>query len=250
MIERIEALRKARGLTEPMPRLSDEELLQAHKEQIKQAEQERRRERHDRLVRLASVPPRFSECSVKGFEATVPDQGKAKRAVQWYCENLHANVDEGRCLMLIGNVGTGKTHLACAIVNHAVRLGIECRYVTVATICRGVRSTYAKQSEQGESEVIADWADVPLLVVDEVGVQNGGDFERRIMFEIIDHRYANSLPTIVAGNVEMDEAIQYLGERVVDRLRDGGLVIPFAWPSRRITASRVRAGNRPGESHD
>jgi DNA replication protein DnaC len=72
------------------------------------------------------------------------------------------------------------------------------------------------------------------LIIDEVGMQFGSDTEKMIIFDIIDGRYNNMLPTILISNLELSEVKELIGDRSIDRLReDGGVVVAMKWASNR-----------------
>ncbi|EJF3060091.1 ATP-binding protein, partial [Escherichia coli] len=72
------------------------------------------------------------------------------------------------------------------------------------------------------------------LIIDEVGVQFGSDAEKLIMFEIINTRYEYMKPTILISNQSKDELSAFIGERVIDRMNDGGgCTLAFTWDSYR-----------------
>ena len=76
-----------------------------------------------------------------------------------------------------------------------------------------------------------------LLILDEVGVQFGSDAEKLILFEIINTRYQDMKPTILISNLTLVELGKYIGERVVDRMREGGgAILSFDWDSYRGAA--------------
>jgi DNA replication protein DnaC len=53
------------------------------------------------------------------------------------------------------------------------------------------------------------------------------------MFDVINRRYRDLHPTILLSNLDRDGLRAYLGERSFDRLREGGIVVPFDWESYR-----------------
>ena len=74
--------------------------------------------------------------------------------------------------------------------------------------------------------------DLDLLVIDEVGVQSGTENERNILFDIINGRYENMKSTLIITNLDRSQLPDYLGERIVDRLREnGGMLIPISGKS-------------------
>ena len=72
-----------------------------------------------------------------------------------------------------------------------------------------------------------------LLIIDEIGVQSGTDNERNILFEIVNGRYENVRPTIIISNRDVKEVAELISERSVDRITEGGAIIPFNWESSR-----------------
>ncbi len=73
-----------------------------------------------------------------------------------------------------------------------------------------------------------------LLIIDEVGSQFGSDTEKLFIFEIIDGRYQEMKPTILISNLDINGIKESIGERCVDRLREGGgSMIAFNWESSR-----------------
>lgn len=86
-----------------------------------------------------------------------------------YAGRFADNLKAGACVMLLGLVGTGKTHLAIGILKTAINSGFRGRYMTVSRIMRDVKDTFAKHSESSEGEVLAKLISTDLLVIDEIG---------------------------------------------------------------------------------
>lgn len=198
------------------------------------------RQTNERLLD-SMIPPRFHDSTLDNWVAG-DDAGKAKawNVARGFVEAFDENHRVGRCMMLLGKVGTGKTHLATAILQEAIRYfgpqGMTGLYATAGGIIRSVKETFGPHGKT-ESQVYAGLVAPHLLVVDEVGVQHGTDFERQVLFEVINGRYEQVKPTIVVSNLGIPELRQCIGDRAVDRLRDrGGLVEVFRWESARGAA--------------
>jgi len=99
---------------------------------------------------------------------------------------------------------------------------------------RRVKDSWSTESGENESQAVRAFTLPDLLILDEVGIQAGTEFEKNILFDLLNARYERRKPTILISNLEIDEVREFLGERVFDRLReDGGEVIPFTWESHR-----------------
>jgi DNA replication protein DnaC len=104
----------------------------------------------------------------------------------------------------------------------------------VARAVRLVKDSWSKDSDRSESEAIELLTAPDLLILDEVGIQSGSDFEKNLIFDVLNERYARRRPVILLSNLEPKEISAFLGERVMDRLReDGATVHAFTWSSHR-----------------
>ena len=199
--------------------------------QIDRADQVRRIEG---LFQRAGIPLRFQKRTFANYEATNEGQAAALRKSKAYADNWPEVIERGTCLIFSGHAGTGKTHLACAIANELMGRGVSSLFTTVSDAMRAIKRTYDSSSSMTEAQAIASFVDPRLLILDEVGGSKGTDHELQLMFDIINKRYENCRPTIILTNLDPTALREHLGERVMDRLREGGgkLVI-FGWNSHR-----------------
>lgn len=190
---------------------------------------------NQRLIE-SGITPRFRGCSFDNFEAA-GDQAKrvALESCRRYAMEFDAVMREGRSQLLLGNLGTGKTHLASAIVQGVVRKYLATAIFTTASeIARAVKATFLKSSRVSERDVLDELASVDLLVIDEVGVQvSNGDFGPVLLHEVIDRRYQQMRATILISNLTVEELPRFMGDRALDRLRQGGRLVEFTWGSSR-----------------
>ncbi|EGJ2319673.1 ATP-binding protein, partial [Escherichia coli] len=157
------------------------------------------------------------------------------RVCQAYASKWPERLQKGGGLVMCGKPGTGKNHLALAIARHAItEHQSSAIFTTALKIAREYKSTWSKNSTRTEDEVIRQFTKPDLLIIDEVGVQFGSEAEKMIMFEIINTRYERMKPTILISNQSKDELSAFIGERVIDRMNDGGgCTLAFTWDSYR-----------------
>lgn len=194
-------------------------------------EQKRATER----LRKAGVPVRFEGKTLDAFLVSNEGQAKAKAA----CQALVGALLDGReapNLIMTGKPGTGKTHLSCGIVL-ALHGHKRVKRVDLPDLIREIRSTWRKDSEVSEETVLDWYGHLDLLILEEVGTGSGSDDERARIFQVINRRYEAMLPTVVVTNLSLAELRDEMGERVIDRLREGerSLVV-FDWESARGAA--------------
>ncbi|MCY1289833.1 chromosomal replication initiator protein DnaA [compost metagenome] len=195
------------------------------------------RERLQRKLGAAMIPARFLDKTFENYSATTERQLKALSICREYSEHFGDHFDAGRCLMLLGKPGTGKTHLAAAIANDLVRnTSAMAVYRTVSGVLQHIKGSYDRDAEYSESDAFKSLVAPHLLILDEVGATKPTEFELATLFAIINGRYEEKLPTVVISNLPPKELPGAIGDRCVDRLREGGgIVVGFDWESARGT---------------
>ncbi len=182
-----------------------------------------------------AIPQRFRECSIDNYKVNTVDQERAFASVNKYI-SLFENLPVSYPLFLTGSYGTGKTHLAIAIMKKLISAGKikSAYYSTTMRMIRDIRGSYHHKSELTEQEVIDKYINKDLLVLDEVGLQVGTDNEKLLIYEVLNGRYEDMKPTILISNLPYIELKDYLGARVIDRLKGkGGVLAVFDWESER-----------------
>ncbi len=122
-------------------------------------------------------------------------------------------------LFLQGGYGAGKTHLAAAIANFAVGMGVPTLFLTVPDLLDTLRFSYSGDETSFE-ERFNDVRNAKLLVLDDFGTQNATGWAQEKLFQIINYRYINKLPTLITTNLALDE----IEPRIRSRLSDPELV--------------------------
>jgi len=131
--------------------------------------------------------------------------------------------------VFFGNVGTGKTHLATAIVRSAWEKGERSQeIVKFRNICAQVRADFSQ-----ETKVVNYYSSFDILVLEEIGRGYNSGFESSILFEILDNRYENKKQTILTTNMSMGELVNFIEKATLDRLKERATFIHFDWESHR-----------------
>lgn len=181
----------------------------------------------------AMIPPRFLQHSFESYITTTQEQIKNKTAMFNYALNFETNLKNGSSVILSGKVGNGKTHLACSVANHIIKnLNKTALFLSVIDALSKIKSTYTKKNEITEIEVINQFLEIDLLILDEFGIQIGSDHEKMLLFRIINKRYEYLKPTILITNLSAEQ-IKNFDERIFDRLKENGILLSFSGESNR-----------------
>jgi DNA replication protein DnaC len=187
------------------------------------------------LAKMAKVPLRFKSASFDNFQADSKKQEGVKQKCQNLVDKFPAILDDGLGgAIFYGTVGTGKTHMAISIIRALIKkYHARCRYVNVFDLIDEVRATWSRKDVHAD-EVIKKFSEYHFLVIDEIGVQYGSDSEKTILFQVVNQRSLNKLPTVLISNLDEKGLNECVGERVIDRIYEsGGGAIAFTWDSYR-----------------
>ena len=185
----------------------------------------------------AAVPARFAGRTLATFKASTPDQQRALSIANEFVANWSTHYKKGSWLVFSGLPGTGKSHLAIGILQALIPAYVG-RYLTCSELIQTIRSTWRKDSDAGELQVLDNLEAFPLLVIDEVGVQYGTDSEQNHIFDVLDRRYREMKPTILLTNQNKEGFREYVGDRVYDRMTECARWVPFTWDSYRPQARK------------
>lgn len=207
-------------------------------------EEEKARKEETEKNRLARIKESRMplEYQVKDFSTFITETESQRNALAMakrFVNGWEKAKAGGYGLLLLGGCGTGKTHLACAIMLELL-VKYAClypRYYKVTEIFSAVRNTYQQGATTNEEETIKFFSSIQLLVIDEVGVQKGSEAEKRILFSILDNRVTSNKPTILMSNLGPKALAELLGDRLYDRVRSKCVPMLFAGPSMRKPAT-------------
>lgn len=121
-------------------------------------------------------------------------------------------------LVFLGPTGSGKTHLACAIANHRLAMGQPVFYIGVSDLLDHLRSAFSPSSDLSYDELFERVKNIPLLVLDDLGMGSATPWAQEKLEQLFDHRFNTGLPTVIT----IDVSLEKLNERLRRHLDDKG----------------------------
>jgi DNA replication protein DnaC len=144
-------------------------------------------------------------------------------------------VSEGRSLILHGQTGRGKTHLAVAIGYRAIQNGFETLFTTAAELIEDLSNASKKGRLQ---EALTTYTHPHVLIIDEVGYLTYAQDAANVLFHVVNNRHLRKRPMIFTTNKPLNEWGKVLHDEdlaatILDRVLERGRFIRLDGPSGR-----------------
>ena len=143
--------------------------------------------------------------------------------------------------LLIGPIGVGKTHLAVAAALEREKVGDTAFFATVSDLLDQLRSAYAPDNPALPEDLLDQIKTVDLLVLDDFGSERSTPFAEDKLFQIVNYRYEERLPTIITTSLDFSD-IEASRPRIASRLNDLDVVmrVPMHAPDYRKGNNSMR----------
>lgn len=182
------------------------------------------------LLPLAMQEDTFENFSFQYYSKSQKDPIKSKSffqlarmaydAARKFVDNFEKNQHtEG--LLFTGQVGSGKTFLACCIANALLNRGKTILFMVVPDLLDMLKATYNSSRNEvsySEQELLNTAREVPLLILDDLGAHNYTEWTKNKIYSIINYRLNHRLATIITTNISLEDLEEYLGARTTSRI--------------------------------
>jgi len=186
-------------------------------------EDEMARRKGERLRQKSGLRGKLLELTFQGFNVRHAGVGHVNDLKSKKRDCLEFAKDPGkRWLTLFGPFGCGKTHLAAAIANYRLVAGDPVHFATVPDLLDHIRSGYDDGSYE---EIINDLSTVGLLILDDFGAHRGTEWAEERLFQIVNSRDVDNLPTVFTSNLSPSQVGGRIGSRMTEGLGVGGSII-------------------------
>lgn len=157
----------------------------------------------------------FERPPVSDIGRVAPDQ---IRVIRRYIQAIDANLDTGRGLWLVGDVGTGKTTLAMLVSKAALQAGRSVAIYSLPRLLNLIRETI--DSTEGKLDFFDRLAAVDLLHIDDLGAEHQTDWVLEQLYSIVNARYESQRAILATSNLTPEKLSEQIGPRTVSRLEE------------------------------
>lgn len=218
--------------------------ISMHEKELERIKNHELYERRRLMHKKSGLAGAAQELTFANFKPR-PGTEEALRVAKEFVDHWEDKLKAGEGFTLVGTYGSGKSHLAAAVVHELINRGISATYQPIAELLKRVRATY---DGTGETEAqILEWLHgVKCLALDDIGTQKQTKWAEEFIFTVIDHRYRHRLPTIITtncSNIDGENSLsEALGERATDRLLERNVFVRVKATSYRREIAKQRLG--------
>lgn len=186
--------------------------------------------RRQAIIKDSNLPERadlLGPRTFKNFDEGIPGVGEMYREMQRFADGK----DSLPILVVLGDVGGGKTHLLEAVGHFCQVRGESVRYEIATELLDRLRHTN-NDRESGDLTDLIEWYNrFSVLLLDELKALTDTPWGISYLTQMIDYRYRNGRRMIVASNLITKDAVaEVWGDPIASRLFDAtGDVVQTVW---------------------
>lgn len=200
------------------------------------------RARSATLLAAARIPRRYEHCELSNYETDFSGADNSLAEAHFVASSFAKSCDPrgDKGLLVIGTIGTGKTHLAVGIIKELIlNRGIQCLFYDYRELLKGIQNSYNPTVRTTELDVLRPVFETDVLVLDELGAVRPTEWVWDTVSLILNTRYNDNRTTIITTNFpdgeerkrpgdsspRSPEAAKYsadketLGDRITNRMR-------------------------------
>lgn len=194
----------------------------------------------ERAVKLVDLPYRYKDKCFDNFDTGRLHNSSAEliiNSLREYVDNFINNRRKNNWIVLIGECGVGKTHLAAAVLKGAAgkqaeytarrqmnkhyggdpNQGREFIFITSSDLIQMIKYSYDCDSIS-ERNVLEKYKNCQMLVIDDLGTEKASEWYQEKLFQILNYRHNEMLPTVITSNLNGRELKNQIGKRLFDRI--------------------------------
>jgi DNA replication protein DnaC len=155
------------------------------------------------MIAAARIPKRYEHCELSNFTTDFPGADGSVAIAQISASRFVREYDprEGKGLLLVGGIGTGKTHLAVGILKELITArSSACLFCDYRELLKQIQNSYNDSVKATELQVLRPVFDTEVLVLDELGAVKPSEWVWDTVSLILNTRYNDNRTTIITTN--------------------------------------------------
>ena len=161
------------------------------------------RARGGAMIAAARIPKRYEHCELSNFTPDFPGADRSVSLAQISASRFVQEFDprDGRGLLLVGGIGTGKTHLAVGILKELIAVrGSACLFCDYRELLKQIQNSYNDSVKATELQVLRPVFDAEVVLLDELGAVKPSEWVWDTVSLILNTRYNDNRTTIITTN--------------------------------------------------
>ena len=137
--------------------------------------------------------------------------------IKKYADEWDSVSREGIGLILVGDVGTGKSYAAGCIANELLDHMKSVRFVRIVDVVNDLQGCYGEEREKYYKNIMSP----ELLIIDDLGAERNTAFAQECVLDVVEHRISTGKPMIITTNTSvqtMRNATNIGERRIYDRI--------------------------------
>ena len=243
-------------------------IVQEGGRQVARACECRVERRATKMLERARIPKRYEHCTLADFDTDYPGAGNSLRAARLMARRFvegYPVETEGKGLLLTGDIGVGKTHIAVGLLKElVVGRGVRGLFYDYRELLKEVQNSYNPQVSATELGILRPVFEVEVLVLDELGAAKPTDWVWDTVAQILNSRYNERRTTIITTNYPNEAGLMAnapdtnrgqtkqamrqetlgdrIGERMLSRLQEMCVVVEMRGKDFRQSVARASFG--------
>lgn len=191
---------------------------------------------------------RRAEAALARWQAATPrryrDATASEPRVLAWADRVAADLNTAGNLLLTGPIGPGKTHQAYGALRRVAEAG-PMRFEMLAFTAPDMYGLMRRDgSHRAPEEELRRLCRIPLLFVDDFGVEKPSEWVDEVTYRIINDRYVHCRPTLFTSNLPVrsdhgESLASKLGERIISRLAENTTAVAIVGPDRRFQRGAI-----------